>query len=324
MTQRINYIDVSKGVCILLVMLIHIGVPEPIPNISIAKVPLFFILSGFFFKDDQKTFAEKTLKGYKRLIIPFLFFYLLSYLLYYVAGFLYPPFYEMTEASGILDCFTQKQYFNGPLWFLPCLFIVQLLTNGILALSKQTLVRTVLVVIVGCAGFLLSVVEIDLPLAADTAMVAVPLFLLGFWSNKLCLFKKYGIILLCASLGVYAIAYFSSPFDIAMSLNRYNVNIFFFYALCIFFSFMVILFCKMLIPNNRYIAYIGRNTLLLLCTHHIIYRPVKLVLWKFVNPTVEPYLTLVFTLIICLLLVPIFERWLPWAIGKSVISQRSS
>lgn len=46
---RIEFIDFAKGICILLVVMIHVGVPEYIPGLYAAKVPIFFLLSGLFF-----------------------------------------------------------------------------------------------------------------------------------------------------------------------------------------------------------------------------------------------------------------------------------
>ena len=46
---RIEFIDLAKGICILLVVMIHVGVPEYIPGLYAAKVPIFFLLSGLFF-----------------------------------------------------------------------------------------------------------------------------------------------------------------------------------------------------------------------------------------------------------------------------------
>ena len=41
---RIEFIDLAKGICILLVVMIHVGVPEYIPGLYAAKVPIFFLL----------------------------------------------------------------------------------------------------------------------------------------------------------------------------------------------------------------------------------------------------------------------------------------
>lgn len=43
---RIEFIDLAKGICILLVVMIHVGVPEYIPGLYAAKV-----LYSFFFQD---------------------------------------------------------------------------------------------------------------------------------------------------------------------------------------------------------------------------------------------------------------------------------
>lgn len=49
--QRIDFIDLAKGVCILLVVLGHIGIPISLPGMNSMRMPLYFILSGLFFKD---------------------------------------------------------------------------------------------------------------------------------------------------------------------------------------------------------------------------------------------------------------------------------
>ena len=50
-TQRIDFIDLAKGVCILLVVVGHCGAPIDIPGYEIVRMPLYFILSGLFFKE---------------------------------------------------------------------------------------------------------------------------------------------------------------------------------------------------------------------------------------------------------------------------------
>ena len=44
MNGRINYIDSAKGACMFLVVMVHTGVPEPLPNIYELDVPAFFVL----------------------------------------------------------------------------------------------------------------------------------------------------------------------------------------------------------------------------------------------------------------------------------------
>jgi fucose 4-O-acetylase-like acetyltransferase len=47
--MRISYIDLAKGLCILLVIMVHVNVHETIPGMYAVKVPIFFTISGLFF-----------------------------------------------------------------------------------------------------------------------------------------------------------------------------------------------------------------------------------------------------------------------------------
>lgn len=49
--KRIEFIDLAKGVCIIMVVMGHCGCPLEIPGWTIVRMPLYFILSGLFFKD---------------------------------------------------------------------------------------------------------------------------------------------------------------------------------------------------------------------------------------------------------------------------------
>ncbi len=49
-TSRIKYIDTAKGICIFLVVLGHCSISN-LGLLGVLLMPLFFTLSGFFFKD---------------------------------------------------------------------------------------------------------------------------------------------------------------------------------------------------------------------------------------------------------------------------------
>lgn len=49
--KRIDFIDTAKGVCIILVVLGHSGIPIDFVGMNSMRMPLYFILSGLFFKD---------------------------------------------------------------------------------------------------------------------------------------------------------------------------------------------------------------------------------------------------------------------------------
>ena len=78
--QRIQYIDLAKGFCILLVVASHILAfyRTQLPYDSVLKcfrMPLYFFLSGVFFKQ-YENFGGFVKRKINKLLIPFLFFYI--------------------------------------------------------------------------------------------------------------------------------------------------------------------------------------------------------------------------------------------------------
>lgn len=74
MKSRLNYIDIAKGIGILMVIVGHCGsLPSPITKaIFSVHMPLFFILSGYFYNPkpnmDKKIFIKKSAKS---LLVPY-------------------------------------------------------------------------------------------------------------------------------------------------------------------------------------------------------------------------------------------------------------
>lgn len=69
-----HYLDLAKGVCILLVVLFHFNDFRPIfLLLTQLRMPLYFFLSGVFFRtyNDSSTFLKKKINN---LIIPLIFF----------------------------------------------------------------------------------------------------------------------------------------------------------------------------------------------------------------------------------------------------------
>lgn len=73
MKQRIEFVDLAKGFCILMVVLLHVygdTSGEVIKIMGYFKLPLFFVLSGMFFKENDGILSflkDKT----NKLLMPF-------------------------------------------------------------------------------------------------------------------------------------------------------------------------------------------------------------------------------------------------------------
>ena len=127
--KRIEYIDYLKGLTIIWVVWYH----TPHPDIASLgfRMPLFFFVSGIFFKLDLPMVYLK--KKLNQLVVPFLFFTLV-YLVFHLA--LRYRFYgtlSLDDLRPLGDIFRQHTgnrgiTINPPLWFILALIDLQVVT----------------------------------------------------------------------------------------------------------------------------------------------------------------------------------------------------
>lgn len=125
-SSRIEYIDLMKGICITLVVLIHCKISfenQHIVNmLEHLRMPLYFFLSGLFFKE-YGGFIDFTIRKIDKLLIPCLFFSLI---------FIIPDLTLLhpEEANRIFTGSYWKELIlyprNGYLWFLRALFFANI------------------------------------------------------------------------------------------------------------------------------------------------------------------------------------------------------
>lgn len=130
MENHIHYVDIAKGFGIFWVVWAHVAHIELIwEYVWPFHMPLFFI-SGLLFSQqyDFKTFFKKRVHS---LLVPYAVFFSITFLYWvfierYYRGGQYSIGYELvglvygTYEGGHL-------FFNGVLWFLPCLFATGML-----------------------------------------------------------------------------------------------------------------------------------------------------------------------------------------------------
>jgi fucose 4-O-acetylase-like acetyltransferase len=127
MNQRIGYIDIAKGLGILVIVLAHNDLAGYHPTlhkfIYAFHIPLFFFLSGMFFRP-ERLFSETLRRRFNTLLKPYLFAIFLIYL-----G--EAAFSNMTFPN-IVERIAKSMYATGwyidwvQLWFIPHLFAVSL------------------------------------------------------------------------------------------------------------------------------------------------------------------------------------------------------
>lgn len=319
-TGRISTFDTAKGLCLLFIIAGHVGVRWMPYSAFAVRVMLFFVISGFFFSSDLQPKAF-IVKKVKRLIIPFLCFYFLSYGVFYVSKYLLPDFETFTQAKGILDLFNNKRLFNGPLWFLPVLFFVGIISYGIERLVSNEILRAVLFVIPGVAGYTLAAKCIDLPIFLDTALTAMPFFYSGILLRQIN-FHKLPYKLICvfvvAILSFFIYSLF--PFYADMAINRYDCSMLRLfcvgYVICAGYLSCAYLISKYVPILNDVLGLIGYHSLYIMCTHHIVYRFFEYILSGYLNDGALTAAVFFFTFIICLSTAPLVEKYLPALVGK--------
>ena len=191
--KRIEYIDLAKGVCILLVVFAHIHPDLTRYSWGIFfdsfRMPLYFFLSGIFFKR-YSGIQEFAIKKINNLIIPLLFFYAFAYLYDAVSWGIYHlsesdtstyeryswwPFWEIIRLG--------MTYHNPPLWFLTALFEVNILYY-ILHLFVKSWRLNIAVWGIAIGGWLAAKSGIVLPYYLGTALISLPFFHVGTWLKR--------------------------------------------------------------------------------------------------------------------------------------------
>jgi fucose 4-O-acetylase-like acetyltransferase len=126
-SQRIAYIDVAKGIGILLVALAHADISLISPYlhrfIYSFHMPLFFFLSGYFF-NPETSFWGVLKKRFNSVLKPYLF----TIFLIYLVSLSFTNMRFVTAFSRILKSLYATGYYIDwvQLWFLPSLFVTSL------------------------------------------------------------------------------------------------------------------------------------------------------------------------------------------------------
>lgn len=167
--KRDAYIDIAKGICMLLIICIHaevfgvIGMP-----LTFIAVPMFFFMSGFYDRS-EKAFNSWLIKSLRTLILPAV--------VWTIVGRGYGMVLKYIKSGGVepwnLNIYEPTEG-NGPAWFLFSLLAVKVLTWLLLRLRLSGWKLVLGSVLVGYGGY-----HCNLPFCIDEGLVALPLYVIG-------------------------------------------------------------------------------------------------------------------------------------------------
>jgi fucose 4-O-acetylase-like acetyltransferase len=188
--QRIAWIDVARGLAIALVVLGHTHAGQESRLVYAFHMPAFFVLAGltFDFRRHRDDFAGFARGKARRLLLPYFVSAALLYLVWLLAGrrFGDDPANAVdprVPLAGILYGNGTDHWlvFNLALWFLPALFLAELLLWGVLRLAGRAGpgAEAALAAAAGVAGLGLGLAAV-LPWGLDVALAAVPFLWAGY------------------------------------------------------------------------------------------------------------------------------------------------
>ena len=339
---RIDFIDLAKGFCIILVVLTHIDshcgfhYPGEI-GLKIFRMPLYFFLSGLFFKE-YDGFVGFLKRKLNKLIIPFAFFYITcSVLLPNILNEVGVPL-RNEDLLGWKSLFVifdanQRVFSNGPIWFLLCLFILNMLFYIIKIISLKLPRNYQLIFMIsaslafGLIGHWLGYIGKPLLFYSDIAMSSMPFFCVGY------IFNKYTNILIpnksdkfmwlwIIICGIYTFTFASG----VSYVNNSYCNPFIMYTCGITGTLMTILIAKAL-HTLPLISYYGRYSIIILCTHQLVLTTIIHILKKVpfnIQASIEVSFVLVITFLLYLLIIPFFLRFFPYVTAQKDVIKINS
>lgn len=322
--KRVEFFDLAKGFCILLVVLFHITeyyeIEMPASDmIKSMRLPLYFFLSGCFFKTYNGILdflARKT----NKLLIPFFFWFILTSLLIPLifTRFELPLFSEVHSVKTVLTGFYHGKFPNSAIWFLLCLFWVNVMFYLISIIAKEFkntfAVIMGLSVLAGLMGVTLGTFSIRIPFFIDAAFTSLPFFIFGYVMYRYSPIvqpNKYDKWIPLILLVLLTILFFSPHYSLNFN-QQVNYHSFLFIYVCGFAGALSVVLLSKWIKKLLFFNYWGRYSIMILVSHWIVYRLVGYALdFCGINIIWCCVINLLVTMSICSLLIPLFISFLP-------------
>ena len=312
--ERLTYLDVAKGIGILLVVIGHVYAfnRQIVDRFFVIwlysfHMPLFFIISGMLiaYKDEKDIwkFVKKRIMG---ILIPYVFFSIFSIIVFAIVNdFSREVFVQNVKATicgvGI-----------DTLWFLPALFFGEVIFFVLRNLLKNKYVICIISAIIYTLGNFMMKDYGLICLFLGRICIAVGFIMIGNYTMNLIRKRNmpwYGLIVI-AILSVIL-----SKINGLVDLNNLVFNNHILYLINSLIGTYLILEISKLIDIDE-ITYWGRNTLIVMATHlNIIY-----IFNKILGIHSFGYVTgmIVFVLLLAVerIIIYVVNRYMPFLMGR--------
>ncbi len=303
---RYEFIDLMKGICILMVVMSHCQIAwiSDFALLTTFRMPLYYILSGIFFKTygSFNVFLNKKINS---LIIP----YLATVVLY---NLVVNIIHYFTGGYKVLG-------FDPPsMWFLISLFQVGIIYYCIQQV-KNTTAQTIICIVLSLIGYMLFYLKIELPFYTATTLSTVIFYHFGYIIKTANILKpktpKHNIIMLIIFVSIFVIigAVFTVG-KLKLQRNIYPSNYLISIALALSGT-LIILFLSKLLVKLPFISYIGRYSIIVLCTHNT-YINLFTTLTEYWNIPYADYIVLLSVLLLSVPTIKIVNKYVPFLFAQ--------
>ena len=316
MKARVDYIDLIKGFTILGVVWVHTYCYSWLTPILVNSI--FFFLSGFFFR--RKSFLEFLKTKVHTMLIPFVFFYMLLYpfrMIVHYWDYRTLTTFDWGCIGDVFDISSKTDYLfvNVPLWFIVCLFVIQLMYYFVSYLDK----RLVIVIAILCLVFEDFFFSFPAPFMINAAFYYMGFFAIGNligkpWMEKLkdVRFRRVSlflsVVLMVVLIGV--------KIDSTSAFIQQQIL-----HLKLFMLFFVLMSIASWFNGNKYLALIrffGENSLTILGLHVLPLIIIKRISFKLFGDG-TPMIGFVHS-IICMAIMSVLilfcNKYIPSLVGK--------
>ena len=286
---RLDYIDVAKGLGMLTIVWGHISGGVSHTVFYAFHIPFFFFLSGLVFQRERYAsiglFVKRRIKS---LLFPYVVFSVLTWMMWVSYSYLshamvssyWMPLFQTFIAQGSESFLVH----NVPLWFVSCLFVMEVIYYFSSSLSGS--MNMMICILLGVIGTWMSVTDFFdfsiLPWSFDVALMGIPFYAAGnllaqhpghlkltTWVRHYSIYAVGIVIVMVCLLCIGAL----SNGHVSMGHARlgYRPIVFYLTAFCgiIGFLFLSILLCHFpLTVVLDKIKWLGRNSFRLMAIHN--------------------------------------------------------
>lgn len=215
--NRIEYIDIFRSFGIILMIMGHVGFTSYFDHfIHAFHMPMFFFVSGFFFKSKSKeelSVVDFLKKKIKTLLIPYLSFGILHFVIYVaIYGWSAEPILHLVWIN------TDNLPIAGALWFLSALFFSELIYFLLDRYIKCEYIKVLTIVIFSLAGCLSYLLPFTLPFGLSASLSALLIYYAG---QKIKKFETNKHVQMLFNLPWYLFIIFTTVTFVLIFVNGY-------------------------------------------------------------------------------------------------------